>query len=85
VTLGALIASASLLALLGVLSIWEVMSSEVLTKSLSSIGVIAFSSFVIVMICLEKEKYEFTHKKMSGWTIFFLIMLAYTFLGSLFR
>ncbi len=55
--LGTLIVSASLLALLGVLAIWEVITKgEVLWKSIGSIGVIAFCSLLVVMACLEREK-----------------------------
>ncbi|MEK7645198.1 MAG: hypothetical protein AAB391_02680 [Patescibacteria group bacterium] len=55
-TLGALIVSAVLLAFLGVCSIWEIITDKaILYKSLSSLAVIAFSSFVIVLTCLERE------------------------------
>ncbi|MEI6345701.1 MAG: hypothetical protein WCO79_00470 [bacterium] len=55
-TLGALIVSAVLLAFLGVCSIWEIITDKaILYKSLSSLAIIAFSSFVIVLSCLERE------------------------------
>jgi hypothetical protein len=54
--IGVLIASVSLLALLGVMSIWDVIDErEVLFKSLSSIAVLAFAAFVVVITCLERE------------------------------
>lgn len=43
-----LIASVSLLALLAVLSIWGVLNDGVLWKSISTIGVFAFASLVII-------------------------------------
>lgn len=55
-TLGVLIVSAALLALLGVFSIWEIITDkDTLYKALSSLAIIAFSSFIIVMTCLERE------------------------------
>ncbi len=55
-TITILVASASLLALLGVLSIWEVIADkDVLYKSLGSLAILAFGSFLILMTCLERE------------------------------
>ncbi len=55
-TLGVLIISAVLLAFLGVFTIWDVIADkQILYKSLSSLGILAFSAFVIVMACLERE------------------------------
>lgn len=55
-TLGALIVSAVLLAFLGVCSVWDIITDKaILYKSLSSLTIIAFSSFVIVLTCLERE------------------------------
>ena len=56
ITLGILIASASVLALLGVLAIWDVIADKtVLYRSLGSLGILAFSSLIIVMTCKERE------------------------------
>ena len=56
IMLGVLIVSASLLALVGVLVIWDVIGeAKILWKSLGSIAIIAFSSFLIVMTCRERE------------------------------
>jgi hypothetical protein len=61
-----LIATASLLALTGVLAIWEVISDKaVLYKSLGSLAVIIFAAFVVVMTCLEREKTFETQGKSS--------------------
>jgi len=55
-TLGLLIVSVSVLALLGVLDIWDVITNQdVLNKSLSSIFIIAFVSFIIVITCRQME------------------------------
>ncbi len=56
VTLALLIVVASILALVGVFAIWDVITdSSVLYKSISSLAIIAFSSFLIVMTCLVRE------------------------------
>ena len=84
--LGVLIASASILALLGVLAIWEVIKQgEVLWKSLGSIGIIAFASLLVVMTCREREHSLSgdKHKKnISLGTLIVLIIIAWMFLAS---
>ena len=84
VTLAVLIASISVLALLGVLAIWKVLSGEILNKSFSSITIVTFSSIAIVITCLEREKHKLMHQKMSGGVIFLLILVAWIFF-SIFR
>lgn len=55
-TLGLLIASTAILALLGILSIWNVITnSDVLYKSMGSVAIIAFVSLIIVMTCKAME------------------------------
>lgn len=44
-----LITSVSLLALLAVLSIWNVLDKDIFWKSISTIGVIAFASMIVIM------------------------------------
>lgn len=83
-TLAVLIVSISLLALLGVLAIWDVLSGETLSKSLSSISIIAFNSLIIVVTCLEREKHKLMKQKMSGGVIFLLIVFGWILLTSLF-
>jgi hypothetical protein len=88
ITLGVLIISATLLALVGVMVIWDVITdSEVLFKSLSSLGILAFSSFVIVVTCLDLEREDNpllkNHGKKSGWIILLVIVLAWMFFGFL--
>jgi len=87
-TVGVLIVSVALLALLGVMSIWEVIAGPVLSKSLSSIGVVAFSSFLIIMTCLERVKHPLMHKKLSGGMVILGIIIIWiisTMLMSSFR
>ena len=56
ITLIVLIVSAALLTLLGVLAIWGVINdSSTVSKSLSSLAIIAFSALIIVMVCRERE------------------------------
>ncbi|MDO8569640.1 MAG: hypothetical protein Q7R89_02620 [bacterium] len=78
-TLAVLIISVSLLALLGVLAIWEVIQDkDVLYKSLSSLGIFAFGAFVIVMTCLDREgKLYAQHKNMSTGSIIGLLILGF--------
>lgn len=79
-TVGFLIAMVSFLAFLGVMSIWEVIQDkEILGKSLASVALLAFSSFIVVVVCLEREGSEFTKKREKeisiGGVIGFVILL----------
>ncbi|MFA6077219.1 MAG: hypothetical protein WC735_04060 [Candidatus Paceibacterota bacterium] len=85
ITLAILIISISLLAFLGVLAIWDVLSGEILNKSLSSIAIIAFASVVVVITCLEREKHKLMHQKMSGGVILLMLLFGWFFLSFLFR
>ena len=84
-TLTTLIISAVLLALLGVLAIWDVMSGETLSRSLSTLSIIAFASFVIVLTCLLREGHKFMKAKVSGWAVFGMVILGWILLTTLFR
>lgn len=88
-TVVTLITSAVMLALLGIMSIWEILSRDVLHKSLSSIALIGFSSLIIIFVCIERDGGSSSlSKKISGpGAIILLIIgayLAFTFLGLLF-
>lgn len=80
-TLTVLIVSVSLLAILGVLSIWEVVKDkDVLYKSMSSIGVLAFGSFLITVIALYKEGHRFMNRENKGFSwgaLVFYLFFAY--------
>jgi len=55
-TIAVLIVAVSLLALLGVLAIWEVITDKTfLYKVMSSLGILSFGALVTVMTCLERE------------------------------
>jgi len=82
-TLVTLIVSISVLALLGVLAIWDVLSGETLSKSLSSMTILAFSSSVIILTCLVREGHKFMQKKISGWYIFILVVIGWILLKAL--
>ncbi len=89
-TLGILIACATLLALLGVLSIWEVIADkEVLYRSLGTLAVLAFAAFVIVLACLERERIAIFKKESAGWTwgsivgVLFLLWIVSNLVGLL--
>ncbi len=79
-----LITSVSVLALLGVLAIWEVLQGEVLEKSISSIAIASFAFFIIIVTCLQREQYKFMEKKMSGWVLVPIIFFGWLFLQFLF-
>jgi Na+/proline symporter len=87
VTLGVLIVSAALLALLGVLAIWEVIQdSATVYKSLSSLAVLAFSSLIIVMVCLERERNELWQKRgheLGGIAALAFVLLIWLLLATL--
>jgi hypothetical protein len=55
-TVALLIVSVALLALVGILAIWELITDKtVLYKVLSSLGILSFGSLISVMTCLERE------------------------------
>ena len=84
ITLAVLITSVSLLAFFGVLAIWDVLAGETLSKSLSSIAIIAFTSIVVVITCLEREKHKLMQQKMSGGLIILLVVFGWMFISFLF-
>ena len=56
ITVVIFIAAAALLAFLGVLAIWNVIvDHDVLYKSVGSLAVLAFGSFIMVATCMERE------------------------------
>jgi len=83
ITLTTLIISLVILALLGVLSIWDVLSGQTLSKSLSSMTIIAFSSIIIIMTCLQREQHKLMQKKISGWAIFGMVIIGWILLATL--
>lgn len=78
-TIAVLIISVVFLAFLGILAIWEVVSGEIINKSLSSIGIVVFSSFVIVLTCMDREDHPILRKNsapISGGMILLFIILG---------
>ena len=56
ITLVVLVTSASILAFIGVLSIWNIITDhEMLYKSIGSLAILAFGSYLIVVMCMERE------------------------------
>ena len=79
-TVVALVVSLVVAAFLGVLSIWEVLSSDILNKSWSSIAVIGFCSLIIILVCLIREGHKFfSSNSDSHFSISRVI--GYSFLG----
>ena len=81
ITLVFLIASISLLAFIGVLAIWEIIQDkEILFKTLSTMGLIAFASLVIVVVCMERENHPMLQnkgKQFSAGGIFLVLIFAW--------
>ncbi|MEK7480759.1 MAG: hypothetical protein AAB604_01490 [Patescibacteria group bacterium] len=50
-----LIISIGAFAFFGILSIWEVIEKQDVFKSLTSMGIISFASFLIILIAMERE------------------------------
>ncbi len=64
-TVTVLIVAVSFAALLGIMAIWDAVPHDVLYKSLSSMAIIAFSSGVIIVVCLEREGSDLLRGKSS--------------------
>jgi len=80
VTIIVLIIAVSLLAVVGVLAIWEVVADkEMPTKSLVSFSILAFSAFVIVSVCLDREGKIRTMRGGKGFSIGGFIVLIIIF------
>lgn len=78
VTVAMLIVSVVLLALLGVMAIWEVLRGDALEKSLASIAVLAFGSFIITMVCLNREHSPLLRNRaVSGGSVVVVIIVMY--------
>jgi len=78
--LSILIVSVSLLALVGVLAIWDVISSaDVVYKALSSIAIMAFSSYITVAVCLERENHELWQRGSSEFSLGGFVALGIMF------
>jgi hypothetical protein len=79
-----LIVALAILAILGVLTIWDVFeNNEILYKALGSLGILAFSSFIIVITCLDRENNPILNKKdpnSAGPLMTILIIVAAIFL-----
>ena len=87
-TLSVLILCAALLALVGVLAIWDVIADkDMLYKVLGSLAIIVFGAFIIVMTCLERENKNVTGQQGGGSSlgvVFFFLIVGY-FVLALFR
>ncbi len=84
-TIGVFIAAVAVLAFIGILSIWDMVESDVLSKAISSIGIIAFSSFLVVATCLDREHKDvlqrFNMSSRSIGTLLIVLLLLWWFFG----
>ncbi|MDB5194434.1 MAG: hypothetical protein JWN50_448 [Parcubacteria group bacterium] len=83
-TVGLLVVSVSILALLGIMAIWEVLAGDVLSKSVSSIVILAFASLIITITCLDRERHKLLNQKISGGVVLVVAILAWIFFVSIF-
>ncbi len=75
-TLTCLIVFASLLALLGVLAIWDVITDKnVLYKSIGTLATLSFGSFIIVMTCLERENNPIFKKQGKSFSVGAIVLI----------
>ena len=90
-TLTVLIVAVSFLALLGVLAIWDIVTDkDILFKSISSLAILAFSAFIIVITCLDREDSPTLKKTGGSWVglLIFILVVMYlilVFSGSFWR
>ena len=89
-TLVVLIASAVFLGLIGILAIWEVLQGDAVYKSLATMAICGFASFVIVMTSLDRENHKWLRREdgkkssMGLGTIIFLTLLGLWVLSTFF-
>lgn len=78
-TLVILIGATALLALLGVLAIWDVITDkDVLYKSIGSLAVLAFGAFIMVVTCMERENNPLLKQQsVSAGGVFATLVLLY--------
>lgn len=75
-TLGLLIIFATLIALLGVMTIWEVIANtDVLYRSLSTLAILAFASFITVVVCMERENHSMIKERKSEFSLGTVILV----------
>jgi len=85
ITLITFIASATILALVGILSIWDVIdNATVLAKTIATLSVLAFSSLIIVLISLQREQSDLWRrrgKSITGTVVLGLFIFLWIFLS----
>lgn len=89
--------SIAALATIGILSIWEVIEKDDVFRSLTSMGIISFSAFLVIVVAMEREgklmNYFLNERKGQdpasiGWgrvvTVLLVVFVIWTFLRMLF-
>jgi hypothetical protein len=61
---GVLIVSVVLMTFVAILSIWDVFAKDTFWKSISTIGVIAFSSLIVLIAAKSVEEYQNKHNSL---------------------
>lgn len=85
ITLGVFIFAVAVLAFIGILSIWDMVDRTVLSRAISSIGIIAFSSFLVVFTCIDREDSDLL-KRMNvssgfAWSVIITILVLMWLFG----
>lgn len=76
-TVTLLIVFIAMIALLGVLAIWDVISGDAVGKSVSSMAIASLSALIVAATCLQREDHPLMHKQVSGWGVFFILIGAW--------
>ncbi len=61
VAAGLFIFFVAVLTLIAVLAVWDVFSKDVMSKSLTTIGILAFASLVVIVAARAVEKHQDTN------------------------
>lgn len=75
ITVIVLILSVVALTFLAILSIWEVLDKETLTKSIASMVMIAISSLLVIVAAMERENHRLLFGKKNSFSAGRVILL----------
>lgn len=85
ITLAVLIIAVTILAILGVLAIWDIIANkDILYKSVGSVTILAFAALIMVMTALEREDnplFKRNGKSLSVGSVIVIIIFVYLLLS----